>query len=263
MAANPPDQASRLGLWVRRKLAATIHIHHHHCYYYTALFHHKIVAKKQNRIFTQPVGWYSFQRPAKGGRLSRPKTSIDNGGRRAPGNSGEPVNTSSDTLTADVGSWTQTGVYACNYVASRSLMASLSDNKIIHSAVRATAASRLVHSTRTELNWPATSRPSYATRLRASASRLDWLPRNWDGWCSNSWCPVNTPSETHVFRTPVRGLEFSSHFLCCEQIFVQYAGRVCMCLTVLHQGFVTGYHQRRNNCNHVYMALFINVWSVI
>jgi len=33
---QPSDQASRLGLWVRRKLAATIHIHHRHCYYYSA-----------------------------------------------------------------------------------------------------------------------------------------------------------------------------------------------------------------------------------
>ena len=30
------DQAKRLGLWVRRKLAATIHIHHRHCYCYSA-----------------------------------------------------------------------------------------------------------------------------------------------------------------------------------------------------------------------------------
>ena len=33
---QPSDQASRLGLWVRRKLAAIIHIHHRHCYYYLA-----------------------------------------------------------------------------------------------------------------------------------------------------------------------------------------------------------------------------------
>ena len=33
---QPSDQASRLGLWVRRKLAAVIHIHHRHCYYYSA-----------------------------------------------------------------------------------------------------------------------------------------------------------------------------------------------------------------------------------
>ena len=33
---QPSDQASQLGLWVRRKLAAIIHIHHHHCYYYLA-----------------------------------------------------------------------------------------------------------------------------------------------------------------------------------------------------------------------------------
>ena len=33
---QPPDQANRLGLRVRRKLAATIHIHHRHCYYYSA-----------------------------------------------------------------------------------------------------------------------------------------------------------------------------------------------------------------------------------
>ena len=31
-----PDQAKRLGLWVRRKLAATFHVHHRHsCYYST------------------------------------------------------------------------------------------------------------------------------------------------------------------------------------------------------------------------------------
>jgi len=33
---QPSDQASWLGLWVRRKLAAIIHIHHRHCYYYSA-----------------------------------------------------------------------------------------------------------------------------------------------------------------------------------------------------------------------------------
>jgi len=33
---QPSDQASRLGLWVCRKLAATIHIHHRHGYYYSA-----------------------------------------------------------------------------------------------------------------------------------------------------------------------------------------------------------------------------------
>jgi len=53
---QPSHQASRLGLRVRRKLAATIHIHHRHCYYYSA---------------RSP--YYSFYRPTKGGRLSRPK----------------------------------------------------------------------------------------------------------------------------------------------------------------------------------------------
>ena len=33
---QPSDQASRLGLWVRRKLAAIIHIHHRRWYYYSA-----------------------------------------------------------------------------------------------------------------------------------------------------------------------------------------------------------------------------------
>ena len=33
---QPSDQASWLGLWVLRKLAATIHVHHRHCYYYSA-----------------------------------------------------------------------------------------------------------------------------------------------------------------------------------------------------------------------------------
>jgi len=46
---QPPDQANRLDLWVRRKWAATIHIH--------------------------SLGWYSFYRPTKGGRLSRFKHS--------------------------------------------------------------------------------------------------------------------------------------------------------------------------------------------
>ena len=52
---QPSDQASRLGLWVRRKLAAIIYIH-------LAIV-----------IITQPVGWYSFYRPTNGRRLSRPK----------------------------------------------------------------------------------------------------------------------------------------------------------------------------------------------
>jgi len=29
---------------------------------------------------------------------------------------------------------------------------------------------------------------------RASASRLDWIQRNWDGWCSVGLCTVNKPS---------------------------------------------------------------------
>ena len=33
---QPSDQANRLGLWGRRKLAATVHIHHCHCCYYSA-----------------------------------------------------------------------------------------------------------------------------------------------------------------------------------------------------------------------------------
>ena len=33
---QPSDQASQLGLWVRGKLAAIIHVHHRHCYYYSA-----------------------------------------------------------------------------------------------------------------------------------------------------------------------------------------------------------------------------------
>ena len=45
---QPSDQASRLRLWVRRKLTAISNIHHRHCYYYSA-------------------------RLTKGGRLSRPK----------------------------------------------------------------------------------------------------------------------------------------------------------------------------------------------
>ena len=53
---QPSDQAHRLRLWVRRKLAAIIHIYNRHCYYYSAR-----------------IGWYSFYRPTKGGRLSRSK----------------------------------------------------------------------------------------------------------------------------------------------------------------------------------------------
>jgi len=33
---QPSDQANRLGQWVHRQLAATIHIHIHHWYYYSA-----------------------------------------------------------------------------------------------------------------------------------------------------------------------------------------------------------------------------------
>jgi len=33
---QPSDQTCELGLWVRWKLAAIIHIHHRHCYYYSA-----------------------------------------------------------------------------------------------------------------------------------------------------------------------------------------------------------------------------------
>ena len=44
----PSDQANRLGLWVRRKLAATIHVHL------------TIV------IITQPESWYSCYRPMEG-----------------------------------------------------------------------------------------------------------------------------------------------------------------------------------------------------
>jgi len=51
---QPSGQASRLGLWVRRKLAAIIHIHHRHCYYYSA---HNLIL---------------IYRPTKG-RLSWPK----------------------------------------------------------------------------------------------------------------------------------------------------------------------------------------------
>ena len=52
---QPSDQASRLGLWVRRKLAAIIHIHHRHCYYYSA--------RRLIIILPSHEGW----------RLSRPK----------------------------------------------------------------------------------------------------------------------------------------------------------------------------------------------
>ena len=52
---QPSDQASRLGLWVRRKFAAIIHIQHRNCYYYSA----------RKLILILPSH--------KGGRLSRPK----------------------------------------------------------------------------------------------------------------------------------------------------------------------------------------------
>ena len=46
---QPSDQPKRLGLWVRRKLAATIHIHNCHCYYYLA---HKLIL-----ILPSHEGW--------------------------------------------------------------------------------------------------------------------------------------------------------------------------------------------------------------
>jgi len=55
---QPSDQASRLRLLVRRKLAAIIHIHHRHCYYNSA--------SKLILILPSHEGW-------KPGRLSRPK----------------------------------------------------------------------------------------------------------------------------------------------------------------------------------------------
>ena len=53
---QPSDQANRLEPRVYQKeMAATVHIHHRHF------------------IITQPESWYSFYRPAEGGRLSRPR----------------------------------------------------------------------------------------------------------------------------------------------------------------------------------------------
>jgi len=49
---QPSDQASRLGLWVHRKLAATIHIHHRHCYYYSS---HKLIL-----ILPSHGGWKAW-----------------------------------------------------------------------------------------------------------------------------------------------------------------------------------------------------------
>ena len=68
---QPSDQASRLGLWVRRKYIL---------YLYKLTFNqftYSLAATSTSTIaiviITQPVGWYSFYRPTKGGRLSRPK----------------------------------------------------------------------------------------------------------------------------------------------------------------------------------------------
>ena len=63
----------------------------------------------------------------------------------------------------------------------------------------------------TELNWPATSQPSYTTRW------LDWLRQNWDGWCSASslWTP---PLESMCSQ-----LQFANsrvQFACCGQAFI-------------------------------------------
>jgi len=71
---------------------------------------------------------------------------------------------------------------------------------------------RLVHSTRAELTC------NKSTQLHAtSASRLDWLQRNSDGFCSVSLCAVNTAIGKRVFD-----LEFQFanaalvQFWCCE-----------------------------------------------
>ena len=56
VAANPQTKPTDFGLRVHQKeMAATVHIHHRHF------------------IITQPESWYSFYRPTKGGRLSRPR----------------------------------------------------------------------------------------------------------------------------------------------------------------------------------------------
>ena len=54
---QPPDQANSES--AERK-AATVHIHHRHF------------------IITQPESWYSFYRPAEGGRLSQPRSTRHN-----------------------------------------------------------------------------------------------------------------------------------------------------------------------------------------
>ena len=54
---QPSDQTSRLGLWVRRKLAAVIHIHHCHCYYYSA--HELILILPSHEGWKAELTWVS------------------------------------------------------------------------------------------------------------------------------------------------------------------------------------------------------------
>ena len=55
VAANPQTKPTDLDCESAERKAATVHIHHRHF------------------IITQPESWYSFYRPAEGGRLSQPR----------------------------------------------------------------------------------------------------------------------------------------------------------------------------------------------
>jgi len=84
----------------------------------------------------------------------------------------------------------------------------------------------------TELNWPATSQPSYTTRsLVMCVSITAWLAAAKLGRLvfNQFVCyDMSTPTEKHVFRTPVNKLQFGSVQFACWEIHAGGMAHHCM-----------------------------------
>jgi len=88
----------------------------------------------------------------------------------------------------------------------------------------------------TELNWPATSQPSYTTRsLVMCVSITAWLAAAKLGRLvfNQFMCyDMSTPTKKHVFRTPVNKLQFGSVQFACWEI---HAGGMAQWLASLYE----------------------------
>ena len=86
--------------------------------------------------------------------------------------------------------------------------------------------------------------------VRASASRRDWLQRNWDGWCSVSLCAGNTSIIKDAFTTPVPDLELSSvQSNGCQQTFIVVKASDSALLTIVrvYKLYLLTYLNQRNS----------------